>query len=296
MAKKKTTRKKREGTFLYERKSFYMFLMTLLFGLRVLVGAPIDLGPLGVFTPLFGGVEKTSSAPSSAYGSISKTATAASSHEPKESPVIISGQVSDTGGIDISSIDLFNVPESHYVELGPADFSESEWNEFNAQNPYRLGALDAYGRATRADAYLHKSLYRGSQGREAIPVDPVGWNNPLMNNGDRPMNRSHLLAYAFMKADIDVAENLVSGLEEFNQSKEKGMQKFEKEVEYAVKSGFEVRYQVIPVYYEMELVPRGVVMRYQTHENSLNKTVFVYNVQDNLVIDYQNGDILQDLS
>lgn len=217
------------------------------------------------------------------YGGITKTSeTSTSQSEPVRQ--------------DIQALALSPVPDVHYVELGPANFTEEEWAYVDEKHPYEFKGVDHLGRATKADAYLTKYNYRGSNGRGAIPVDPVGWNNPVLNNGERPYNRSHLLAYAFMDAEIDVQENLVTGLEEFNQSKDKGMQKFEKEVEYAVKSGFVVRYQVYPVYHETELVPRGVVMRYETKPHSLSKTVFVYNVQDNLVIDYQTGEIVQDNS
>ena len=93
-----------------------------------------------------------------------------------------------------------------------------------------------------------------------------------------------------MKANIDVKENLVTGLEEFNKSKTQGMQKFENEVELAVKRGKTIRYQVRAIYDDQELLPRGVLMRYKSlDDNSIDKTVFVYNVMDGISVDYATG-------
>lgn len=204
----------------------------------------------------------------------------------------ISQNVTFDSGVDLSGLDIHNIPADgkHYVELGASNFSEEELNQVSQDNPYQLQSVDALGRAVQADAYLNRKNYKGSKDRPRITVNPVGWHNEQLGKKKSLYNRSHLLAYAFMKADIDVKENLVTGLEEFNKSKTQGMQKFENEVELAVKRGKTIRYQVRAVYDDQELLPRGVLMRYKSlDDNSIDKAVFVYNVMDGVYVDYSTG-------
>jgi len=192
-------------------------------------------------------------------------------------PENISQNVTINSGVDLSGLDIHNLPADgkHYVELGASNFSEEELNQVSQDNPYQLQSVDALDRAIQADAYLNRKNYKGSKDRPRITVNPVGWHNEQLGKKKSLYNRSHLLAYAFMKADIDVKENLVTGLEEFNKSKTQGMQKFENEVELAVKRGKTIRYQVRAIYDDQELLPRGVLMRYKSlDDNSIDKTVY----------------------
>ena len=195
-------------------------------------------------------------------------------------PENISQNVTFDSGVDLSGLDIHNIPADGKQEL----------NQVSQDNPYQLQSVDALGRAVQADAYLNRKNYKGSKDRPRITVNPVGWHNEQLGKKKSLYNRSHLLAYAFMKANIDVKENLVTGLEEFNKSKTQGMQKFENEVELAVKRGKTIRYQVRAVYDDQELLPRGVLMRYKSlDDNSIDKTVFVYNVMDGVSVDYATG-------
>lgn len=207
-------------------------------------------------------------------------------------PENISQNVTLDSDVDLSGLDIHNLPADgkHYVELGASNFSTEELNQVSQDSPYQLQSLDALGRAVQADAYLNRKNYKGSKDRPRITVNPVGWHNEQLGRKKSLYNRSHLLAYAFMKANIDVKENLVTGLEEFNKSKTQGMQKFENEVELAVKRGKTIRYQVRAIYDDQELLPRGVLMRYKSlDDNSIDKTVFVYNVMDGVSVDYVTG-------
>lgn len=207
-------------------------------------------------------------------------------------PENISQNVTLDSDVDLSGLDIHNLPADgkHYVELGASNFSTEELNQVSQDSPYQLQSVDALGRAVQADAYLNRKNYKGSKDRPRITVNPVGWHNEQLGKKKSLYNRSHLLAYAFMKADIDVKENLVTGLEEFNKSKTQGMQKFENEVELAVKRGKTIRYQVRAIYDDQELLPRGVLMRYKSlDDNSIDKTVFVYNVMDGVSVDYATG-------
>ncbi len=50
-----------------------------------------------------------------------------------------------------------------------------------------------------------------------------------------------------------------------------------------------VRYQVAPIYKNVELVPRGVHMMAQSNDKTLKFNVYVFNVQDGWTINYLNG-------
>ena len=236
---------------------------------------------------------KTTKAPKIEYtqaGSINKEP--AVQGPTQTNPENISQNVTLDSDVDLSGLDIHNLPADgkHYVELGASNFSTEELNQVSQDNPYQLQSVDALGRAVQADAYLNRKNYKGSKDRPRITVNPVGWHNERLGKKKSLYNRSHLLAYAFMKADIDVKENLVTGLEEFNKSKTQGMQKFENEVELAVKRGKTIRYQVRAVYDDQELLPRGVLMRYKSlDDNSIDKAVFVYNVMDGVSVDYSTG-------
>lgn len=266
-------------------------LVVLLFGVLYSSGVV----PRNMVTDMI--AKQTQSLPkttNSSYGKIDKT----KHTEVKRKP--ISTDIESSISTDIQS--LIDSGEA-YVELGSSGFSAADWSSYNniidsgRVNPslhYQLSPLDELGRPVEAYALLTPDVYRGSKNRPSITVNPPGWKNRQLNNGQSLLNRSHLLAFAFIKADVDVKENLVSGLEDFNQSKDFGMQRAEKEVEVAVKSGHNVLYHVKTVYLGNELLPRGVLMRYQTEDGSLDKTVFVGNVMNGVTIDYQTGQLLAD--
>lgn len=50
-----------------------------------------------------------------------------------------------------------------------------------------------------------------------------------------------------------------------------------------------VRYQVTPIYKNVELVPRGVHMMAESNDKTLKFNVYVFNVQDGWTINYLNG-------
>lgn len=184
------------------------------------------------------------------------------------------------------------------IDLGASGFSDSDWALSSSTNglPYVIKPVDHLGRPQQADAILSTDVYKGSRNRPRITVDPPGWDQEMVSiNGqeDELYNRSHLLAYAFMNDNIDTKENLVTGLEDFNQSTEFGMQYVEKEVEELIKSGYTVRYQVVMIYQGDELVPRGCYMRYQSEDKMFDKTYYVHNVMEGVEIDYQTGKLLK---
>jgi len=156
---------------------------------------------------------------------------------------------------------------------------------------YTFSPLDNYGRPQEANAVLDQSLYRSSKDRPRINVNPPGWHNKKVKSDGSFVdlyNRSHLIAYTFINDEIDIETNLITGTSEFNQSTSIGMQYVENLVRDKIKSGHTVRYSVKPIYKYDELVAHGVQMRYYSSDgDELN--VFIYNVLDDVEIDYSTG-------
>ena len=89
----------------------------------------------------------------------------ASTGPTQTNPENISQNVTFDSGVDLSGLDIHNIPADgkHYVELGASNFSEEELNQVSQDNPYQLQSVDALGRAVQADAYLNRKNYKGSK-------------------------------------------------------------------------------------------------------------------------------------
>lgn len=153
------------------------------------------------------------------------------------------------------------------------------------------GELDALGRCTYAYANIGEDLMpkekRGSIGQ----VKPSGWKTVKYDvvEGKYLYNRAHLIGWQ-LTAENANEQNLITGTRYMNTE---GMLPFENMVaDYIKESGNHVLYRVIPHFVGSELVARGVEMEAQSIEDEgagISFHVFVYNVQPQVEIDYQDG-------
>lgn len=168
--------------------------------------------------------------------------------------------------------------DSFYAELGNSNFS--------------LTNLDSLNRAGIAKAILSPNTYRGSEDREEnsdiSSIKPTGWKNKRVD-GSYIYNRSHLIGYSLIDANTDTPLNLITGTRSFNADTDWGMLHYENLVRDAVKSGKTVMYVVNPIFKDNELVARGVQMMAKSTDGSFEFNVFIYNVQDNITINYADG-------
>ncbi len=151
---------------------------------------------------------------------------------------------------------------------------------------------DKYGRCGMAFANICTEIMP-TEPRGAIgSVKPSGWHTIKYDFlPDRYLyNRCHLIAYQLAGENAN-DQNLITGTRYFNVN---GMEPFENEVaDYVERTGNHVLYRVTPIYYEEELVARGVLMEAMSVEDQgedLQFNIFVYNVQPGVVINYANGD------
>ena len=127
-------------------------------------------------------------------------------------------------------------------------------------------------------------------GRELFPTadrgslpNPTGWHSSSI------YERSHLIAHSL--AGFDGATNLITGTYDLNGV----MQEFEEMVkDYIVETNNHVMYRVTPVFEGNNLVASGVIMEAWSVEDEgdgICFNIYIYNAQDDEVIDYATGDV-----
>lgn len=149
----------------------------------------------------------------------------------------------------------------------------------------RFSNLDTLNRVGVANAMLGKDLMP-TQERERLYVKPTGWHQKFYR--DEPLyNRAHLIAYQFSGENNNL-KNLMTGTASLN---DPGMNDHEKEIgNYIRQTNHHVRYRVTPYFKENDLVARGIQMEAQSIEDEqISFNLFIYNVQEGIKIDYQNG-------
>lgn len=194
-----------------------------------------------------------------------------------------------------------NLPDYDGFNKGLAingGFADFDIDEFFGNKSFKSGwvqfsDLDSLNRVQVARAFLTPDFYRGSEDRKEESnisnIKPTGWKNKKIDN-NYIYNRSHLIGYAFSKDNVDVPQNLMTGTRDFNANTTWGMLKYENMVRDAIKQGESIMYEVRPIFIGNELVARGVQMRATSYgSDALDFNVFIYNVQDNVNINYLDG-------
>jgi len=170
--------------------------------------------------------------------------------------------------------------------------------QFQQDGWQKLSSLDWLGRPQVANALLNQKLMPPSQkykARERLTIKTPGYHaiKTGTNNTDWLYNRSHLIGYQFTGLNNE-AKNLITGTRQLNADSRvnaKSMVNYETEVAdylHQSKDNY-VRYQVTPIYKNIELVPRGVHMMAQSNDGTLKFNIYVFNVQDGWQINYLNG-------
>ncbi len=195
---------------------------------------------------------------------------------------------------DEATIALENIP----------DYSGSAYVAVNDNVPYFTdeeltttsyefySELDSLGRCGVVYACVGKEIMpteeRGSIGQ----VKPTGWNTVKYDivDGNYLYNRCHLIGYQLTGENAN-KKNLITGTRSMNVD---GMLPFENMVaDYVTETGNHVMYRVTPIFDGDNLVANGVLMEAKSVEDDgegILFNVFVYNVQEGIVINYATGD------
>lgn len=196
--------------------------------------------------------------------------------------------------IDNNSYDIDNIPSyagNSYVIVNDniPNFKEEDYTTTSFE---KYGELDYLGRCTTATSNIGIDLMptekRGSIGM----IKPTGWHTIKYDHIDCKYlyNRCHLIGYQLTGENAN-KKNLITCTRSMNT---KGMLQFENMVaDYIKKTSNHVLYRVTPVFEGDNLLATGVQMEAYSVEDSgkgIMFNVFVYNIEDGIIIDYKTGE------
>lgn len=171
--------------------------------------------------------------------------------------------------------------------------------EMKTENTFlEFSELDSLGRVGVASSCLNKTMMPTEPRGEIGDIKPSGWHTIKYEGyiADRYLyNRCHLIGYQLCGDNSDI-RNFMTGTRSFNVD---GMEPFENQVAEFIKNrNYNVLYRVTPVFEDNNLVASGVLLEAVSLESGIKPkkerelciSVFVYNVQENIEIDYATGD------
>lgn len=185
-----------------------------------------------------------------------------------------------------------------------ADYNGNNYVIVNDNNPYfkeeeyttdsfeKYSELDSLGRCGVAYANISKDLMPTEKRGSIGSIKPSGWHTIKYDHidGKYLYNRCHLIGYQLTGENAN-EKNLITCTRSMNT---KGMLQFENMVtKYIKDTGNHVLYRVTPVFEGNNLVATGVEMEaYSVEDNGkgIKFNVFVYNIEDGIIIDYKTGD------
>lgn len=192
------------------------------------------------------------------------------------------------------SYDIENLPEydgNSYVIVNDniPYFKEEEYTTTSFE---KYSELDSLGRCGVAYANISKDLMSTEKRGSIGMIKPSGWHTIKYDHidGKYLYNRCHLIGYQLTGENAN-EKNLITCTRSMNT---KGMLQFENMVtKYIKDTGNHVLYRVTPVFEGNNLVATGVEMEAYSVEDSgkgIKFNVFVYNIEDGIIIDYKTGD------
>ncbi len=165
--------------------------------------------------------------------------------------------------------------------FGPLDLSleNGSWETY--------GDLDKLNRATSAEAMLKQDLMPTEKRGDISNVEPTGWKNKKLGKGYL-YNRSHLIGFA-LSGENDNWKNLITGTTQLNNPE---MLRHEMDIKYYLEQDANnyVRYSVVPIFKDDELLARGVhLMAQSVNDDTIRFNVYIFNIQDNVELNYADG-------
>lgn len=163
--------------------------------------------------------------------------------------------------------------------------------EMEAEPYESFSELDELGRCGPAMAMLHKSLMPHEERGDISEIKPTGWRQNFYDfvEGEAIYNRSHLIGYQLTGQNAN-PENLITGTRAMNAD---AMRPFEEDLAWYLRdSGDKVLYRVTPIFYDDELLARGVLMEARSEDegsDGMSFCIYCYNAQPGVVIDYETG-------
>lgn len=168
-------------------------------------------------------------------------------------------------------------------------FSEED---INTNTFEKYGELDNLGRCTLAYANIDKSMMPTKKRGSIGSIKPTGWHTIKYDivDGKYLYNRCHLIGYQLTGENAN-EKNLITCTRSMNTI---GMLEFENKVaKYIKETNNHVLYRITPIFEGDDLLATGVEMEALSIEDNgegIKFNVFVYNIEDGIIIDYKTGD------
>lgn len=194
----------------------------------------------------------------------------------------------------ITSYDIDDIPpysDSMYVYLNNNNPSFKE-EDFVTISFEKYSDLDYLKRCGVAYANIGTDIMPTEKRTSISNIKPTGFIVKKYDfiKGKYLYNRCHLIAYMLTGENAN-EKNLITCTRSMNVD---GMLMFEEKVfNYVKETNNHVLYRVTPFFYQDDLVARGVQIEACSVEDkcdAIKFNVFVYNVQENIKIDYKTGD------
>ncbi len=164
------------------------------------------------------------------------------------------------------------------------DISETSYEKYSKQ--------DILGRCGVAIANIGIDLMPTEERGSIGMVKPSGWHTVKYDivDGKYLYNRCHLIGYQLTGENAN-EDNLITCTRQMNTG---AMLEFENKVaNYIKETKNHVLYRVTPIYDGNNLLASGVQMEAKSVEDNgkgISFNIYVYNVQDGILIDYATGD------
>ena len=195
--------------------------------------------------------------------------------------------------IEYKSYSIYDIPkytDKDYVIIdnNMPDFDKKYYDKVSFE---LYNDLDDLGRAVVAFAKIGIETMPAEERGSIGQIKPSGWHTIRYDNidGQYLYNRCHLIGYQLSGENAN-EKNLITCTRQMNVE---GMLTFENKVsEYINKTKSHVLYRVTPVFDGDNLLSGGVVIEASSVEDmgaGLSFKVFVYNVQDGIIINYKDG-------
>lgn len=200
---------------------------------------------------------------------------------------VFSSCSTSTGQIDPATIEYAQTPYITVNENKP-QFSE---DEITTDSFERYSELDYLGRCGFAFSCIGKDIMPVNERGPIGQVKPSGWHLVKYDivDGKYLYNRCHLIGYQLTGENAN-EKNLITGTRYMNTE---GMLPFENLVaNYIKQTDNHVMYRVTPIYYQNDLLAKGVQMEALSVEDNgkgISFNVFVFNVQPGVEINYADG-------
>ena len=191
----------------------------------------------------------------------------------------------------LASYNIDNIPDydgNSYVYInGNVPFFKEEDKSLKEFEEY--GELDNLGRCTYSYANVSKNTMP-TEKRERLLVKPSGWHISKYDfiEGKYLYNRCHLIGYQ-LTGENSNEKNLITCTRKMNTGT---MLEYENKVaNYIKRTNHHVLYRVTPVFEGDNLLAKGVIMEgLSIEDDEIKFNIFVYNVQDGVIIDYSSGE------